>query len=303
MYLNKRKKPTELLLFEYLLNRKTLTQQELLTYKNLWRGYQGEVLFDSYLEELSCDSIVLRDVWLSKNNRIFQLDHLLFYKDCIYMFEVKNYSGDFYYENEKLYKETGQEIDDPLIQLKRSESLLRQLLKSLGYHYHLESKVVFINSECTIYQAPRNTNILLPTQINRYFKQFQPHVSLNHKFPQLAKKLTSIQLKQSPYRNIINYNYSQLKKGIPYILCRQFLNVVKGKQTFCHSCNNREFVNDSVLRNLKEYMLLFPKERITIEKMQEWCNLPISNQRMRYILKKYLSLEGNTKGAYYIPIE
>ncbi len=229
MSLDKRKKPTELLLFEYLLNRKNFSQQEMLTYRKWQRGYQGEVLFDSYLEELSCDSIVLRDVWLSKNSQIFQVDHLLFYKDCIFMFEVKNYSGDFYYENEKLYKETGQEIDDPLIQLKRSESLLRQLIKSLGYHNYLESKVVFVNSECTIYQAPRNTNILLPTQINRYFKQFHPHVSLNLKFPQLAKQLASIQLKQSPYKNSIHYNYDHLKKGIPCFSCRQFLNVVKGK--------------------------------------------------------------------------
>ena len=53
------------------------------------------------------------------------------------MFEVKNYEGDYYYESDRLYMKPKSEINNPLIQLKRTESLLRQLFQSLRFNLPL----------------------------------------------------------------------------------------------------------------------------------------------------------------------
>ena len=56
--------------------------------------------------------------------------------------------SDFNYENERiLLLKDRSEITNPLLQLSRTESLLRQLLIKLNYTIPIESSVVFINPE------------------------------------------------------------------------------------------------------------------------------------------------------------
>lgn len=99
------------------------------------------------------------------------MDSLLIFPESIYMYEVKNYQGDYYYDSDRFYKKPKLEISNPLIQLNRTASLLRQLLQSLGFHLHVEASVVFINPEFTLYQAPLNKPFIFPTQLNPYFKK------------------------------------------------------------------------------------------------------------------------------------
>ncbi|GAE94050.1 hypothetical protein JCM21714_3181 [Gracilibacillus boraciitolerans JCM 21714] len=298
--MNAQIKPHELVIFDYLSKRKQLPQQEKSTYRKIERGYQGEKLLESYVQQLSGDLIIIHDLWLTHHGRTFQLDLLLFYNDTIYLYEVKNFSGDFFYDNEKFFRETHVEIDDPLIQLRRSESLFRQLLADLGYQFTIKSAVVFVNPECTIYSKDKNPRLILPTQLNRYFKQFPSHTSLSPTYHTLYQQLNTLKMPHSPFLNSANYSYDQLLKGIPCTYCCHFLDQVEGKILICSACGKMESVVSAVLRNLKELMVLFPEKQITVELMKDWCDLPLSAQRMRYILKKHLKVEGNTKGAYYI---
>ncbi|MFC4402954.1 nuclease-related domain-containing protein [Gracilibacillus xinjiangensis] len=264
-----RKKSEELLVYEYLTLRKSLSEEERRRYKKLKRGYEGELLFDTFIEKLEQDYRLLRDVWLSYNNKIFQIDHALMLNNSIYLYEVKNYIGEYYYSNEKLYHFSEKEIDDPLTQLKRTESLLRQLLQQLGYQAPLQGAVVFINPECTIFQAPRTKKILLPTQLNRYFRSFHHPSTVNPIFRQLANKLNSIRLEKSPYEKLPDYHYGELNKGIPCGKCNKFYKIVKGKKCICQNCGEQELVQSAILRNVEEFMILFPEERVTSERIKE----------------------------------
>jgi len=125
-------------------------------------------MFDTLTEKLQCECLILNDLLLEINNTTFQIDSLLILQEAIYFYEVKNFEGDYYYESDKIYKNPKTEIINPLHQLSRSESLLRQLLLKQGYTLPIHAFVVFINPTFTLYQAPLNQPIIFPTQIKNH---------------------------------------------------------------------------------------------------------------------------------------
>ncbi|MFD2655247.1 hypothetical protein [Gracilibacillus thailandensis] len=174
------------------------------------------------------------------------------------------------------------------------------MLNELGYQTPIQAAVVFINPECTIYQAPRTSKILLPTQLKRYFRQFHQPSTLSPFCHQLAEKLEAIRLEKSPYEQLPEYHYNELTKGIPCSLCKKNLKTREGQSLICDNCGEQESLQAAVLRNIKEFMLLFPEERITTAKIGDWCNIPITERQIRYILNKYFEQKGYNKGAYYV---
>lgn len=119
--------------------------------------------------KLKNDFILINDLCLDFNNSELQIDSLIMARNIIYPFEIKNYDGDYRYdaESKNFYpKNSKDEIKNPLDQLKRSISLLRPLLKSLGWYSSIEGYVAFVNPEFTLYQAPLDAPIIYPTQLN-----------------------------------------------------------------------------------------------------------------------------------------
>src|ERR1700748_3760767 len=92
-----RTKSAELLILKSLNIRMNLSEKDKQHYFNLEKGYKGEVLFDSLTEKLHCECFILNDLLLNLNNSTFQIDSLIISPEAIYLFEVKNYEGDYYY--------------------------------------------------------------------------------------------------------------------------------------------------------------------------------------------------------------
>ncbi|SER70319.1 Nuclease-related domain-containing protein [Gracilibacillus ureilyticus] len=294
-----RKKSTELLVYEHLAKRKSLSEAEAKKHRKLKRGYEGEVLFDSYVEEIKQDYILIRNMWLSCNGKVFEIDHALLIENAIYLYEVKNFIGEYYYSDDKLYLFSGREIDDPLTQLKRTESLLNQLFHQLGYQVPTQAAVVFVNPECTIFKAPRN-KLLLPTQLNRYFRTLPQNRPIDPKFHHLSNKLNSLRLEKSPYEKLPEFHYEDLQKGIPCLKCNGFYKRAEGKMCICQNCGEKELAQSAILRNIEEFMILFPSEKVTSEKIRDWCNIPVPLRRISYTLLKYLEKKGTNTGSYYV---
>jgi hypothetical protein len=154
----------DLRLLRYLYLRGGLSETEKQNYLNAEKGFEGEKRFDALLEQfLSSDWLILEDLLLQCNNTYFQIDTLLIFQGKIYVFDVKNYEGEYYIEADQWFSLSGTERKNPLQQLQRTVSLLRQLLQSFGIPLPIESYVVFVNPEFTLYLAPRNLSVILPT--------------------------------------------------------------------------------------------------------------------------------------------
>lgn len=295
-----RTESTELLILRFLNTRMNLSEKDKQYYFNLKKGYEGEVMFDTLTEKLTCKCLILNDLLLKVNNTHFQIDTLIIISETIYLYEVKNYEGDYYYESDKLYKKPKLEINNPLNQLIRSESLLRQLLHNLGFKIPIDASVVFINPEFTLYQSPLNKPFIFPTQVNRYLNNLNMTPSkLNGKHRMLADKLISLHIEESPYKQLPPYDYDQLRNGITCAVCNSFLISVEGRKCVCNACGHEEVVEAAVIRSVKEFKLLFPNQKITTNVIHDWCKVVTSKKRIRKILEKNFKMVGVHQWSFY----
>ncbi|TXL66563.1 NERD domain-containing protein [Cerasibacillus terrae] len=269
--------------------------------RSLKKGYQGEKKFAALLNTLGDNCIVLHDLLLEYNHSIFQIDSLLITEGVVYLFEVKNYEGDFYFDSGHWFKENGKEIKDPMIQLKRSESMLRQLFTSMKINYQIKSYIIFVHPEFTLLQAPRNIPIILPTQLKRFFQRLHENTDIIKKSHEhLAKKLLDMHIEEHPYTKLPHYNYEQLKKGIICNSCHSVMLKVVKKNVVCNQCGQHESTSSAVLRNIQEFQLLFPEHQITTHIIHEWCGKLLSKKIIRKVLTENFTCIPKGRSTYYI---
>ena len=220
----------------------------------------------------------------------------------IYLLDIKNYQGDCYLNSDKLYSvATKREYKNPVDQLKRSATLFRQLLQNQKQNYLVDASVIFINPEFTLYQAPLDQPIILPTQINRFLRDSNKTSSeLNEGHKKLAQTLISLHQTKNPFTILPKYNYDQLHKGIYCKACKSFLVSIKNYNFVCKNCGGHEKVSLAILRNVNEFNLLFPDRKITTQSIYDWCKVDLNKKTFCRILKKNYTTVGNTRDTYYV---
>lgn len=301
MALKSRSESDELKIMRSLNMRTNLSTKEKKYYFKLEKGYQGELMFDLLTEKLQSDMLVINDLCLEINDSVFQIDTLIIAQDIIYPFEVKNYSGDYFYDTEGFHKLSGSDINNPLDQIKRSKLLLKQILQNLGYKIPIEPSVIFINPEFTLYQSPLNQPIIYPTQINGFMKQFDRTPSkLNHRHKKLADQLISLHSNKSPYINRVpSYEYRKLKKGVVCSKCNCFMAPGGDRILVCVNCGDVEAIDSAVFRSVAELVFLFPDKKITTGLVLEWCQIIKSPKLIRRVLMQNYTAKGGRKFCYF----
>ncbi|KON85995.1 nuclease [Sporosarcina globispora] len=301
MLLKKRFASDELLSMRYLNTRMALTEKETLHYSNLEKGYEGELTFDLLAESLKEEKLIINDLLLEVSNSYFQIDTLVISQGMIHLLEIKNYQGDCYLESDKLYAvNTGREYKNPVYQLKRSATLFRQLLQTLKQNYPVEPSVIFINPEFTLYQAPMDQPIILPTQVNRFLNDLNKSPSkLNEGHRKLAQNLISLHQTKNPFTALPNFQYDQLLKGMYCETCKSMLVVIKKKSLVCGKCGGAEKIERAILRSVGEFKMLFPERKVTTQSIYEWCNTDLSKKTFCRVLKKNFIAVGSTRDTYY----
>lgn len=294
--------PLELKILKYLQPRMQFSAAQKLHYNNLKKGYEGEQKFHDILDKnLSSDYLIINDLRLKNNQTEFQIDTLLIGNNKIYPLEVKNYEGDFYIRKESWYSiSSGNEIRNPLHQLKRSELLLQNILQQTRFNFLIESYIIFINSEFYLYRAALDLPIIFPPQINRFIKELNSisfKQTAQHKG--LATYLADQHISRSSYEQLPEYNYDSLKKGIICASCSLFLEPYNYKNFVCNRCGYEEDIQSAIKRSVIEYATLFPNRKITTNAIYEWCHTIKSKKTIRRILKKHLTPVGNGRRTYY----
>ncbi|WP_078553774.1 nuclease-related domain-containing protein [Bacillus alkalicellulosilyticus] len=301
MIFKRRTKSDELLTLQYVNRRMILSEKEKYHYHNLKKGYEGEEKFDKLLEGLKEERLILNDLLFDVNNSFFQIDTLIISEGFIHLLDIKNFEHDCYFQSDKLYSvNNDREYKNPVDQLKRSTTLFRQLLHSLKQNYIVKAYVIFIHPEFTLYQAPMDQPFIFPNQINRLINELNNTPSkLNEAHKKLAQQLLSLHHTKNPFSVIPNYTYDSLRKGTYCNRCHSFMIYFKNTSFICKNCGGHEKLEITILRNVKEYMLLFPERLITTVNIFEWCDVALNDKTIRRILKKHLNTYGNKKGTYY----
>lgn len=240
----------------------------------------------------------MNDLYFEYNNKAFQIDSLLFIRNCIYHFELKNFRGELFFRDDELFNSREKEIDNPTIQLERGHKLLRRMLNNYGFSFPIKSYVVFINSECTIYLPHRINHFLLPTQINSFFSNLISESTVNPQHKLVIQKLLELHLTDPPMQKLPSYTYNELRKGINCITCGSFWIKINKNYSYCQNCKNQVLTSNLILNNVREFQHLFPKQKLTTSRIKDWCDDHSSN-RIQRILNRYYTKKGEKKGAFY----
>ncbi len=306
MLVKSRTRSTEMQFYLALGARMTLLEQEKQYLWNMEKGYEGECMFDVMTEKVDGHHLVVNDLLLKHNNTTFQIDSLIITPRNAYLFEVKNFEGDYIYDasSDHMYFKSHSkpvEITNPLTQLNRCNSLLRQLLNNYEFNIPILASVVFINSEFTLYQSPPDKPFIHPTQINRYLKGLQTDASfkLNSMHTSLAEKLTSLHIADSPFKNLPEYSYDQVRKGLVCASCVSLSVFVEGRSARCVRCQRVETLEEVVLRHVGEFRMLFPDRPVSTKNIHEWCKEIKSPKTIRRILDKHMNNKGSNRWSYF----
>lgn len=290
----------ELKIFRSLFYRTKLSENDLNYYSSILKGFEGEQKFDELLQMLSIEGLVLNDLLLEYNNTVFQIDSLLIMQEMIYLFDVKNFEGEYYMENGDWYTISGALTKNPLTLLKRCETSLRQLLQHYRYSLPIQPYLIFVNPNFHLFNAPRNEPMIFPGQIERFMNQLNKKPSrLKGHHNLIANKLTSIHLEESPYSRLPSYRYDELKKGVTCAGCGVFTEKFNKNNILCNECGVKEDVTSAILRSIKEFQLLFPDQKITTQNIHDWCRI-FSKKTISRVLLKHFKQLGKARATYFV---
>lgn len=115
------------------------------TYWRRWKrkaGKEGEILAGKIIHQyLNDQDIILNNVEITVHGKETELDYVVINRDGVFIFEVKNYSGELEeneYDDWSKYKissgnnEYVKEVRNPIKQVKREIYLLKELLHIYG---------------------------------------------------------------------------------------------------------------------------------------------------------------------------
>ncbi|WP_062051776.1 nuclease-related domain-containing protein [Bacillus sp. JCM 19034] len=300
MIVKQRSKPLPLIRLQHFKARTTLTEKDELQYSNLEKGYNGEQTFDEWLKALTADSLVLQDLLFEFNQTHFQIDTLLILSDCLLMFEVKHFSGDFYLKENRWYTSIHTEMKNPLLQLQRNESLLRQLLQHLRVQKPIKGYLIFPNTEFQLYNVPMNLPIIFSTQRKRFVSQLNSNqLNLKTDERKLANIFLAHHIPESPFTHKPSYPYEKLKKGVVCPRCSSFMKTLSTQKVICQ-CGYTETNQLAISRSIDEYRLLFPERPVTTNSIWEWCKIHQSKRIIQDHLAKNYELIGHSNSSHYV---
>ncbi|PGL72302.1 nuclease-related domain-containing protein [Bacillus sp. AFS055030] len=290
----------ELRIYQSLNARSNLSDDDIVYFSYLKKGFEGEKKFDQWTSKLSDNWLFLNDLLFECNKSEFQIDSIGINGETIYLFEVKNFEGDYYIEGDRWYKTQNTEIKNPYEQLKRTESMLRKLLNDYKIHFKLKPHLVFVNPEFFLYNAPMNLPIIFPSQLNRLINELNmQYYKLNVNHFRLAEAFLSLHKTESKYTQYPTYHYNEQSKGIICVNCNTFITEVKKGKLICKACNYVENLPNGILRSVEELKLLYPDRKITTNAVYDWCGIYKSKKGICKVLRENFNMNGYGKYSYF----
>ena len=267
----------------------------------IWKqGYIGEKEFREILNEQKSETW-LHDLHFKNYNQI-QLDFIAVTDEAIIQFEIKNYTGDYYYENGKLFRSTGYVAKDLIHQFEVSDKTLKRIVKKYKIDRKVISYIVFINPTFTLYGDLRSRiNILLYSELHKLKDMF----GANFKYDEnvwICKKLKSLhQPFITSYLYFEKVEFSKVIGGLKCISCNKIIEPSEifnvRKYVKCKKCGTISSRYSIVLQSLKELYLL-KGEPFSINEAEKWTG--VSNSAIKRILYKKFKRIGNYKNSKYV---
>jgi len=299
MIIKERTSPLSLCVWESLYYPTHLSKEQKKEYVNQVMGFEGEQQFDRHLEHVTYEYAAIHDLMLTNGGQLVQIDSLLLTNNKLYVYEIKHYSLDYTFTEDGLYAKSGFMVPNPLSQLQKNRIFLYNLIRSLGYQLEVEAFVFYINTHSYLYELPREKPILFPHQLAKHLSSLnKAEVPLKKQHKRLMENLKALHISEYRSDYLHTYAYHDLKKGLRCVNCSSLTYTHTVKIQLC-TCGSKEAIKEAILRNIEEYRMLFPNEKLTTQLIHDWCGKIVDKQRIQRILREHFQSHGTNKNTYY----
>lgn len=298
-------KSINLLIMESLYRRMKLTGKGYYYYLNLDKGFVGEVKLDRCSELAPGERLLLGDLFLKAGGKSRQIDALVITSKAALLYEVKNFEGEYIYKDDRVFRiGLDKPLFNPFSQLDEAETLLRQVFSELGIQLPVQSFVVFVNPNMTLYQAPQHPNLLMASNLDKHFEDTGKGLTrLTSQHKSSANKLCELCMPELRSQSIPEYTFEELRKGVTCAGCGSFIHEMtpkKSKYCCCTKCGHKEIASVTLDRHIDECALLFPDLSLTSVMIHYWCGGLFELPRIRAHLKKRFKVQGKNRWTTYI---
>ncbi|MGP9041621.1 nuclease-related domain-containing protein [Cytobacillus kochii] len=268
--------------------------------KMLEKGYEGESKWRDDLQQLSPKFPILYDVLLEINHTSFQIDALCLTPHKLIALELKNYSGDFLVQDTKWYSPTNKEIKNPHLQIQRNETLLHQFLTKHKLNIAFDYLLVFVHPEFMLYDRTKKQNVILPPQIPRLLRELN-QIDIQHSpfHTKIVHTFLSHHKEEMNYARKIDYCTEDLVKGVVCRECSGQMRRASLRKFHCSKCRRNISSYDALSEAIKDFIILFPSEKVTKTAIYDWCGGAISSSAIQRFLQEKYTLNGGGNYFYY----
>lgn len=299
MYLNDRNTTPELLHYRALTKRGILNQQEQLKMKMAERGYEGECLYDEIFNSVGHDNVyVFRDVYLKIENSSAQYDSIIISDSGAVVNEIKNYAGDYRYENGQWFNGSRRLSDDGITQVTRSANKLVNLGSISGLPFAATGKVIFPNDDFRLITDDDKVwgKIVIRSGLKKYLRGFR-YENAGSRADSIVNLIDN-NIAENTYLTM-RVDMDRLRKGIYCGSCGDF-NLIKARyHRQCAGCGTKESNETHLLRMLSDYKYLFYGEGMTKRSLMTLVEDEFHPEVLRRALTKYCYIDRKGKNTKY----
>lgn len=275
-------------------------------YVSLAAGDVGERRVMEYLEAFGGRGwVVLRNVWLNDFGS-FECDLILITGHCVYLFEVKNYTGLFEYDQGKCFFEEIETSLNPIAQCRRNVVNVRNILRKFFPNLPIKAAVLFAgdDNDVQIHSAVDDIAIRNRTQLKRFVqgilteeRNTKPHyipfekiIAALERFeipnPYMPEPLTAAELKH-------------VKGGIYCANCQSFEVQISKFKVAC-SCGLIESRDTAMVRTIREYGILIYDEAFMRKDLKLFFDDQASLSYLKTSLNNHFEPVHRSAHSYYV---
>lgn len=288
-----RMKPQDLSWLEAVRQRGDLNDEEKKSYQRLLSGFQGEMAFDQFYDHFLGNEVShLDDVTLGYRGDVLQMDKIFKHKNIIFLVDIKNYQGNYVYENNALKIGGTTFTNDIVEQARRARRIFTRLFED--YHLSLEVKnvIIFINERGKINLCDELPEIILNyEEIPSWLMSLRGYTQVTQNM-NWQKLIKNYQIPHYGTNRICTIErLKRLKKGIHCAKCGNFSLTSKRYVLQC-VCGYVETKKIAYLRTICEYGLIMH-------------HLPLKRSELAKFFGKGYSIDyiKNTLIEYFFPTQ
>lgn len=269
-------------------------------YQVIKQGFEGEKQFASLLNEIE-GLWWIYDLQIKNYNQI-QFDFLVITDDEIIQFEIKNFTGDYYYDNQKLYRSSGYVAKDLINQFEVAHDGLKRVIQKYNINRRVKSYIVFIHPTFTLHGDLRSKVDIL---VNSELYKLKEMVSNNFKYDHNKLIYDKLKSLHQPFltnnKHFKKIQFDEINGGVRCTKCRKMLQTEliynKRKYLNCNHCGTVLMRSDIIIKSLKELYLL-KDAPFSVKEAEEWTG--VSNSAIKRILYCNFEREGQGKATKYV---